>query len=401
VAPSGSFRPLTLLAAAALLLAACGNDAEPSQTGRDTGTVEIASGDPIAIGISTMLEGELSSVGTALRDAAQLAGEGVTVAGHEIGFVAVDDGCTREGGAEAAEELLEEDGLVAVVGPSCSDAVLGAQPVYEDAGVTHVSQLSTNILATQPEGRPPFETFFRTAFNDAIQGQEQAAFAERALGADSAFIVYEAFRYGGAADTFRSSFGGTLVGDEGFEGEEDFSGIVQQIAEEEPKLVYFSGFYPTGIPFVEELRSAGFEGPVLAGDGMYDQELIDGLGGLAEQELYVTLPSPPLEGPTFEEFQARYEEAYAADPTATSFTAESFDAATAIIMSVQDVATETDGGGIEVDLQALNDAISTVSFEGASGPIRFDQNGDRVAEGVQPVTVYAVRDGSFTPFTAG
>ena len=58
--------------------------------------------------------------------------------------------------------------------------------------------------------------------------------------------------------------------------------------------MYFSGFYPTGIPFVQALRAAGYTGPVLAGDAMYDQVVIDGLGELAEQDFYVTLPSPPL-----------------------------------------------------------------------------------------------------------
>jgi ABC-type branched-subunit amino acid transport system substrate-binding protein len=117
--------------------------------------------------------------------------------------------------------------------------------------------------------------------------------------------------------------------------------------------------------------------------------------------MYITLPSPPLEGPTFEEFRASYQEAYGSDPTATSFTAESYDAATAIITSLQEVAEETEGGGVEVDLEALNEAIRSSSFEGASGPIRFDEKGDRIAEGLQPVTVFVVRDGAFTPFTSG
>jgi branched-chain amino acid transport system substrate-binding protein len=400
VARQAWLRPGALLLACALLLVACGEE-EPPPAAESEGVVRIEAGQPITIGISTMLEGDLASVGTALRDSAQLAGEGVTVAGHEIGFAAADDGCTEEGGAQAAQELLNEETLVGVVGPSCSDAVLGAQPVYEDAGVTHISQLSTNILTTQPEGREPYDTFLRTAFNDQIQGEEQAAFAEESLGAATAFVVFEAFRYGGAADTFRATFGGRLVGDEGFRGEEDFPEIVRQIEAESPDLVYFSGFYPTGIPFVEELRAGGYDGPVLAGDAMYDQAMIDGLGELAETEMYITLPSPPLEGPVFEEFRASYEAAYGSDPTATSFTAESYDAATAIITSLQGVARETNEGGIEVDLEALNDAIHSRSFDGASGPIRFDQKGDRIAEGIQPVTVFVVRNGAFTPFPSG
>ena len=376
-----------------LVLSACGLGGIGSKA------VEIPSGESVVIGISTMLEGDLASTGQALADAASLAGASATVAGHPVEFSAVDDGCTNDGGRAAAEELVAADNLVAVVGPSCSDAVLGAQPVYEEAGITHISQLSTNIATTDPENRDPYRTFLRTAFNDQIQGEEQAAFAEEQLGAGTAFIVYEAFRYGGAADTFRDQFGGDLLGDVGFENEDDLADIVSQITSAFPDLVYFSGFYPTGIPFVEALREHDYAGPVLAGDAMYDQALLDGLGELAEQELYITLPSPPLRGVTeFEAFVADYQAAYGADPTATPFSAESYDAATAIIlaMATDGVVEEADGDAIRVDLDALNEAIHRVAFEGASGLVQFDEKGDRaVTEGLEPVTVFVVRDGAF------
>jgi branched-chain amino acid transport system substrate-binding protein len=390
-------RSSTVLAFAivlAVLLAACGGDeVEPGFA-----TVEIEVGAPIVIGVSTMLEGELSSTGEALRDAATLAGEEVSIAGHQIEFVSANDGCTQKGGAEAAEELVGQDGLVAVVGGSCSDAVLGGQPVYEDAGITHISQLSTNVATTDPEDREPFRTFLRTAFNDAIQGAQQAAFAEETLGAGTAFIVHEGFRYGGAGVVFRDSFTGEVVADVGFEDQAAFPDIASEIVEEAPDVVYFSGFYPTGIPFIQTLREAGYAGPVIGSDSMYDQETIEGLGELAEQELYVTLPSVPLEGPEWDDFSARYESAFGADPRGTPFAAESFDAATAIILGLQadGVVEETDGG-VEIDLGALNDAIYELSFDGASGLVRFDDQGDRDDEGLTPVTIFVVQDGAFVP----
>ena len=63
--------------------------------------------------------------------------------------------------------------------------------------------------------------------------------------------------------------------------------------------------------------------------------------------------------------------------------------------------TEADGGGVQVDEQALNEAIYDSSFDGASGPVRFDDKGDRVAEGLSPVTVFVVQDGAFAPVTTG
>jgi branched-chain amino acid transport system substrate-binding protein len=376
-----------------LVLVSCGG-------GPDFGTVEVATDAPIVIGVSTMLTGELQSTGQALMNAATLAGEDVSIAGHDVEFVAADDGCTEEGGEAAARELVAKDGLVAVVGGSCSDAVIGGQPVYEETGITHISQLSTNVATTDPEGREPYRTFLRTAFNDAIQGAEQARFAEDTLGAETAFIVHEGFRYGGAGVIFRDSFTGELLGDEGFEDASEFPDIVEQVVAADPDIVYFSGFYPTGVPFIQALRGAGYAGSIMGSDSMYDQKLIEGLGDLAEQDLYVTLPSVPLEGPAWDDFSARFEETFSADPKGTPFAAESFDAATAIILGLRSdgVVMQTDDA-IEVDLEALNDAIHAASFDGASGPVRFADDGDRDAEGLTPVTVFVVRDGVFEPVT--
>jgi branched-chain amino acid transport system substrate-binding protein len=391
-------RPIRMVFALALLggLAGCGSgESEPEF--RD---VQIAEGAPIMIGVSTMLEGDLSSTGRALADAAELAGQDVMIAGHPVQFVEANDGCTEKGGTTAARELAEED-VVAVVGPSCSDAVIGSQPVYEDAGITHISQLSTNVKTTQPEDRAPFKTFLRTSFNDAIQGEGQADFAEQTLGAESVFIVYEAFRYGGAVDPFRKAFDGNFIDDVGFDDKSELPDLAARIADANPDLVYFSGFYPTGIPFVQALRDAGYSGPVLAGDAMYDQQTIERLGTVAEHELYITLPSPKQEGSAFEQFDSSYQTTYGSDPRGTPFAAESYDAATAILKALQadGVVTESDGGGVQVDEQELNEAVYDVSFDGASGPVRFDDKGDRVAEGLSPVTVFVVQDGVFVPVT--
>jgi hypothetical protein len=66
-------RTALFLALSAALAACSGDEPEPGFH-----TVEIEAGDPVAIGVSTMLEGELSSTGQALLDAAVLAGEGVS-----------------------------------------------------------------------------------------------------------------------------------------------------------------------------------------------------------------------------------------------------------------------------------------------------------------------------------
>ncbi len=372
----------------ALALGACGGDGEPDATR------VIARGQPITIGVSTMVQGELATLGGSLRDAAQLAGDGVYIAGHPIRFVTVNDGCNRLGGERAARALVSLD-VVAVVGPSCSGAVLGSQPGYEAAGVTQISQLSTNPATTHPEGREPFRTFLRTAFNDDVQGVEQADFAQNTLKVADVFIAFEAFRYGGAVDQFRAAFTGKVVGEAGFEAD-GVEAAAKAAAAAKPSLVYFSGFFDTGVPFIRALRAAGYAGPVLGGDAIFDPAVISGLGALAEPGLYVTLPSPPAQGVAYNAFVAKYTARYRADPHGTAFLAESYDAATVILTALQAPGVAEDRDGVlHINLARLNAAIHKVEIAGASGRVAFDERGDRQAEGLDPVTIFTVKDGRF------
>ncbi|MCC7087829.1 MAG: branched-chain amino acid ABC transporter substrate-binding protein [Chloroflexi bacterium] len=398
---------LAAFALVAVVAAACGGDDDDDDTGGDGGdvtygsagfkVVEIDAGAPVKIGISSVTSGDLKGLGQPIVDAAKLAGEGKTIQGHPIEWVVKDDQCSADGGAAAANQILQE-GVVAAVGPICSGAVVAAQPQYEQAGVTHVSPSSTAHKPTFPDRNDVFQTFLRTTYSDDIQGPAQAKFAYGTLQAKTAYIVYDTDAYGsGLRDAFRKAFeaeGGKIVGTpEGFEKKTtDFKSIVTNIQNAKPDLVYFSGFYAEATPFIKQLRAENKDVKFLSGDGVKNDEFTKGAGADAEGA-YLSLPSPVYSGAGYQSFTELFEKATGLKVDSSPFVAESYDAATVIITALEKVA-EKDGDKLKIDLKKLNEEIRKVELDGAAGKIKFDARGDNVG-GETPVSLFVVKNGAY------
>ena len=395
---------IALVSVMALLAVACGGDDDDDDDGGAATygtagfkTITIESGQPIKLGVSSVLSGDLKGLGQPIADGAALAGEGKSIKGHNIEFVAKDDQCSAEGGSSAGAQLVQEK-VVAVIGPICSGSVVAVQPAYEKEGITHISPSSTAIKPTQPDRGQLFQTFFRTTYNDSIQGPAQAAFAKDTLKAKTAYIVHDTDAYGqGLRDAFKTAFekgGGKIVGSpEGYEKKAtDFSSIITNITNAKPDLVYFAGFYAEATPFIKQLRAKDKNVQFLAGDGVKNDEFTKGAGADAENA-YLSLPSPVYAGESYKTFGAAYEAKYKAKSDASPYTAEAYDAATIIIRAIEKVAKD-DGGKLTIDLKALNEEIRKTELDGASGKIKFDSRGDN-AGGEIPVSLFQVKSGKY------
>jgi branched-chain amino acid transport system substrate-binding protein len=344
----------------------------PSGTGE---IITIPAGEAIKIGISSTLTTDNAELGIPVRDAGLMAvadyGE---IQGFAIEPVQADDVCSGPGSETAAQQLIAE-AVVAVMGPLCSGGAVAAMDDYAAEGILTISGSASAAIVTDPGA----ETFARTAWNDATQGEEMAKFVYNDLSLTQAVLVDDQSTYGkGLMDVFEESFtglGGTIVGRQAVTvGEQDFSSVVTSIGTD-PEIVVFGGYIAEGAALVRQLRDAGFEGVFMGADGVADQDFIDQAGGAAENA-YVSR-GPQSEVNNKEAILAQYHEQFGAN-AGEQFVDFGYDAMTVILTAIEQVAVVNADGDLEIDRAALVEAAMTITLEGgATGTIEFLENGDR------------------------
>lgn len=380
---------IAAVAIVAMLALACGDDDDgggAAQGFTDAGykaagfkSITIDKDQPIKIGISSALSGDVKGLGVPIADSAET-GAVDAIKGHKLEFVREDDLCTPEGGPAAADRLIKAN-VVAVVGPICSGGTRASLAAYDKAGITHVSPSATAgdlTTPTRPEG--PYVTFFRVPVLNADEAEAQAKFAKDTLKAKSAFVVFDTDDYGkDLSEQFQKSFkagGGKIVGTPaGYEKKQtDFKSIVSNIKAAKPDVIYVSGFYAEATPLIQQIRAEADlkSTPFLAGDGVKNDEFLK--AGASAEGAYLALPGTT--GSEFETYKKKYADKFKGNADTATFGAESYDAMTIILKAIEKVGTDS-AGKLTIDMKKLNEAIKSTELSGASGQIKFEKNGDR------------------------
>ena len=355
--------------AAALLLAACGGETS------------------VRIGLAGPFGDER---GAAMRVAAQLAIAELNAAGgirgRPVDLVLLDDSANAQGALAVARELSGDPSVVAVVGHLTSGATLAAAPTYGGTQpVTLLSPSASSPLLTQAG---PW--IFRLCPGDDLHGAALAAWARDRLGADRAAVLYVNDDDGrGVRDEFVAAFeaqGGTVVtSDPYLEDLPSFRPYLERLGRRggaDVVIIAGAGSGSGAARILGMMDSLGLDLPVLGG-----QELagIERLGPLSEGVFMTTSYLPDQAGAANEAFARAYRRA-AGDQPPDYRGAGAYDAVHLIAAAVTAVGT---------DRERIRDWLAGVgtehpAFEGATGRIAFDENGDVMDK---PITVGVVQGG--------
>jgi branched-chain amino acid transport system substrate-binding protein len=388
--PRGTYPLVLALGFAVFLLVACSSDKESKPTLDDeslrpnaTAPIIVPAGAPIVIGLSTPLSGAVQAGGEEDRAAVLVAIErwkaanGAQLKGHEIELRVEDDGCFESDIAEqAAERLLRQPGLVGVIGPGCSSGAVSAIPVLAAGGIVAISPGSTanDLTTSQPEGG----FFFRTAFRNDLTGTFVGVFASQQLQSQKAVLIDDGEQYGqdlmNAAEPAMQQSGVTVTRESITNGTVDFSDLIERIMQTDPAFVGFAGFNPEAALLYRQLRDAGYTGLFGAGDAAASAgEFIEPVGPTADGVLFAGCPLPLPE-----DFLSAFEDEHGGPPEASAFVAQDADSLTVLLDAVAEVAKEQADGSLSIDPVALRDSVRATALEGLSGPIAFNDDGDRV-----------------------
>lgn len=382
---------LSLLGAAALLLSL------------SVGVWGASSG-PVVIGTLMGLTGGLAPYGMPIQNATDLAAmdinqQGGVLGGRLLVMAHRDTATNPQVGVDAASKLVNIDGATAIVGALGSQITISAaQSVTIPAGVVLISPASTSPEITTLDDD---DLVFRTVLSDTMQGVALANLALE-LGYKTMSVIYINNAYGqGLYEKFAESYqagGGRILGAAAYdEGKASYRGELQAVTRNgTPDALLVIGYVQQGgTTIMMQAIEGGFVRRFLLPDGLKSEEVIRALGASVLEGTYGTAASDPSSA-----FNERYAEQYGTPPP-QPYMAEAYDAVFLLAMAIEK-AQSTEGRAIAAGLRAVlspdgeevragewekaRQLIAqgrTIRYIGASGPIFFDENGDRAGGTVQ------------------
>ncbi|GEP26761.1 amino acid ABC transporter substrate-binding protein [Cryobacterium levicorallinum] len=393
---------VALVGVSALLLTGCSNDADtapsdsaaPSADAADFNTVEAGDRDlTLKIGTALPQSGGLAFLGPPEEAGVQLAVNDINAAGLGITVEAIfrDSGdTTTDTATVSVTDLLSQD-VSAIVGAASSGVSKTIIDQITGAGVVQFSPANTSDAFTTYDDNG---LYWRTAPSDVLQGEVLGTqIADDGNATLGLIVLNDAYGTGLAkytSDAFTAA-GGEVVAEVLFnEGDSNFASQIAEVTAADPDAIALVTFDQAKV-IVPALVGSGFPGDKLYFvDGNVADYSADFAAGLIEGSKG-TLPG--LDTASLGDFTTRLLEV---DPTLTdySYAAESYDAVILIALAAyaaNDVSGESiasylrqvsggTGDGTKVtdfaEAAAALKAGDQVDYDGFSGPITFDENGD-------------------------
>ena len=357
----------------ALSLAACGgkSDSQDAQSGDSgnkvvkIGVFEPQTGDNGAGGKQEILGMQYANY---VQPTVEIGGET-----YDVKLEIVDNRTTPENGKSAAAELVNR-GVSMVLGSYGSGVSMAGGEVFQEAGLPALGTSCTN-----PQVTAGCDVYFRLAFLDPFQGTVLANYAYKELGVTTAYVLgmlgsdYDQ----GLVYYFTEAFeglGGTVVAEDFPEGSANFVSYINNAKAANAGVI----FAPVSINYaqliVEAAAAQGYQGALLGSDTWDSNKVIESATG-KDVAAYVTTFYQEGGNP---EFDSGIKEWINANPDAKTNNGgnDMVAAVTAVGYDAYFTALEALKIAGSTDPKAVLEALPSVSFEGVTGLIEFDDIGD-------------------------
>jgi branched-chain amino acid transport system substrate-binding protein len=310
-------------------------------------------------------------------------------------------------GAANIQQLIADSSVMAVVGPFNSGVAKQEIPIINKNTIVAISPTNTNPGLTKqefaeanginfellhPAGKP--EAYFRLAGTDDIQGKVDADIALAApLSATTAYVIDDNTTYGkGLAKVFTTEFtshGGSIVGSTSITPDQvsNLPQLATTIVSKNPGVVFYGGVTSGGGGALKkDLVEKGGNMPMVGGDGIADDPAWLTTAGSAAVNTYGTVAAPDISGLTSASAQTFITAYKAAFPgkDLLPYSASAYDAAMIEITAIKNLIK----AGKDVTRSAVRDEVAGISYDGVTGHLAFDANGDN--SGQKVFSVYGV-----------
>ncbi|WP_346930581.1 ABC transporter substrate-binding protein [Clostridium sp.] len=348
--------------------------------------------DVIKIGVFEPLTGENGGGGSQELDGIEYANKIYSeVLGKKVELVVVDNKSDKSEATTAVTRLIEKENVVAIIGSYGSGVSIAAGDIIKNAGIPAVGCSCTNPMVTQGN-----DYYFRACFLDPFQGTVMANYAIKNGAKTAAVITQNGDDYStGLGNFFKNSFveltgnKDAIVSEGVFQtNEQDFNSILTNIKSANPDVIFAPSSVATAPLIIKQARALGITCPIMGGDTWENPAIIDVAGEDAEGIVVSTFfdendSSATAEAKKFVTgFKKEQEDK---DSIIPAVTALGYDAYIVLLDAIKR-AGSTDGDAIRKALTETKD------FEGVTGTINFDKNGDAIKN---LAVIKTVKNGKF------
>lgn len=367
------FRWMCIVLLAAVLISACA----PAASSTEAGTIKV--------GILAPLSGPAPTYGISHRNAAQIAIDEWNakggVLGKQIEAVVVDSQCAPDPAVNAANKLIDQDGVHYLIGEVCSKASVPVSEVAQQKGVVMITPSSTaESITLNPDGTAK-SMVFRTCFINPFQGTVMAKFANM-QGYKTAFIMIDIGNdyVRGLAEAFEKAWvemGGTIVGKENYTSSDtDFSTILAKVADTKPDVLWLPDYYNVINLVAAQVKEKGITAVMMGGDAWDSADLdLTATDGSYFSNFY----SPEDPRPVVQDWVKKYQEKF--DQVPDSIGTMAYDATNLLLDTIAKTG--------EDNPQKVAEMLAKAEFEGVTGRIVFDDKHNPV----KPAAILQVKDG--------
>ena len=376
-----SFVALAIATVMSLSMVACGNTVK-----------EERNQDKIVIGTMGPLTGGSAIYGITTSNGIKLAvEERQTVLDKPIELLSVDDKADQTESVNAYNKFVNNDGVVGVVGATTSASALNvaiASAKYRTPVLTPTG--------TVPEITTSGDNVFRACYTDPFQGEIMAKFTFENLELKKVAIIEnkDSSYSEGLKNSFIEKFeelGGEIISVEGYKsGDKDFRAQLTKIANSNPEALFIPDYYTEAYLIASQAKDSGLNDVVLLGgdgwDGMHTifNEDPSADTSVVENAYFCSHYALEDESEKVQKFVESYKAKYGENPTA--FAALGYDGANIMLDAIEKAGS--------TDSKAIIEAIKSTDYEGVTGHIRFDENGDPIKE----VSILRIENGQYKLF---
>ena len=345
------------------------------------------------IGMVDAQTGSLSAFGERNQRGKDLALSAVNeagIGGSELQITVEDSGSENQGGISAAQKLVNQDGvpfLIGAVGSGVSLAIY--ESVIQGTDVVQLSQNSTGLGLTDFPGLLRMSPTGRTqsvALADIIADDDY----------DEVALTYVNNNYGQSlADAFLSSWDGSVAYDNSHDqDQQSYASVISEMNSSGADAWLFITYQAEFATMVNEIFSSGYEPMLYGADSVSGDNVLENTPDGSMEGMKIVVPSAPVEEQNYQDFASAFESEY--DQSPTSWAAYAYDCVVNAALAIQaadeftgaalgDVVrdvTRPDGEQV-TSFEAASEILadggpSDVDYQGVSGPINFNENGDPV-----------------------